>query len=675
MGIEESCSEGTAKGLWPHMKEFIHISREAILRKWLSKASAAEHAEHLPEAVLRDHIPQLLDRVADQLAMQGRGASLSDLPREHAESRLDLGFNLRSVASEIALLRRVILDCWASAAPTRSRVALEEVVCLDGVLDEVLANSISAYTAARERTLLALDRISNEHMQDDLDEFLRRLLRVILETAGAADTAKIFLVTGEDVVFMAAAGREASSPDRRGMRVGTGFAGRVAAEARPLLLHSAWNDPSVEDPGISSRGIKALYGVPLVHDGRVIGVAEMGSATAYDYSVDEQQLFRAMVGKATAAIVQATTVQREHEAQRKTLQAVARLRTMVTGAPIGFAFLDTSLRYQLVSQWLASMHGHPVEEHPGKMLREMNPHLADRLEPILQRVLGTREPAVNMEETVTIGGAPRTWLVSLYPVITDNGELIGVGKIVTDITERKEAEDLQRRTGEFRELFLSIVAHDLRNPLTAIKILSGRIARERDVPESCLNAAKRIGESANRISEMTASLMDFARGRLGGSIPLERKPCDLADILANAVEEVRTAYPQSTIQLGQTRPAPGEWDRDRLTQVFINLLVNAVCYGSGTPITVTMSVSADSVSVDVHNGGAPIPPEFLPRLFDAFRDSARARGEKSEGLGLGLYIVQQIVRAHGGSVSATSTARDGTTFRVRVPRTVSATAP
>jgi PAS domain S-box-containing protein len=657
-----------AAGSPPRLADFLTHSRDALVRTWLNEVHKQEDASKLPEPALRDRVPELLDAVAERVAAADRRShpSLADLPQLHAVERLDLGFDLRMVISEIAHLRRVILELWAKTDPPGGTELVQDIACLDGALDEVLASSVKAYADARERTLRALDRISNEPMGNDLGDFLHRLLGAILETSGAADTAKIFLVRGEDLVLGATAGIQAPDPDLRAMRIGEGFAGRIASEGRPRLLHSAWNDPTVRDPGIRSRGLRALYGVPLVHDDRVIGVAEMGSTTAFDFSRDEQQLFRAMVGKATAGIVHAAIEERERLAQQAAATALARLKTMVTGAPVGIAFLDPSLRYQLVSRWLGTVHGRSYEDDNGKTLREVLPSLADRLEPILHHVLEAREPAINVEVAFAAGEEMRTWLVSAYPVVTEQGELLGVGKVVTDITERKNAEELQRRTGEFRDLFLSIVAHDLRSPLAAIKLSSAAIARRRDVPESLRRIGSQIGAAAGRMQNMVADLMDFARGRLGGGIPVDRRPCDLADVVRGAVDEVRAAYPHATIELAWQGSFSGTWDADRLTQVFINLLLNAVHHGQGSPVRVTATGGAEEVEVEIHNGGPPIPPSLLPHIFDAFRGRDRLRSEG--GLGLGLYIVDQIIRAHGGRIAVSSTSEAGTTFRVSLPR-------
>jgi PAS domain S-box-containing protein len=621
----------------------------------------------------------VLDRIAEEVkaVRQGQFKPFNRAPQLHALQRLDLGFDLRMVTQELSLLRSSILDLWEEHAAHGwdAHHVIREIRWLDVSFDYVVANSVNAYSEARERTLVALDRISAAALDvGDADTFLPRLIRVLQETTAAADLVKIFIVEGQEVVLRAAAGLPGPQPDLERMRLGEGFLGRVAQTGEPRLLHSASDDRLMNDPGIRSRKIHALYAVPLVHEGRVIGLAEMGSRSAFDFSSDDKQLFRAMVHRATALIAQSELLRREREAQRVAARALAQLRTLIISAPIGVAFLDTNLRYQLVSQWLAEAHGLPAEAHKGRPLREVLPPLADRLEPALRRVLLTQEPVINLQETFALDkepNSPRTWLFSIYPVRTDDGELLGVGKIVVDITERKEMEDNERKTAEFRDRFMSIVGHDLRNPLNAISILAETIIRREEAEGRTVRAAVRIVSASRRMEKMIGELVDFARARLGGGIPVKREPGDLRVVLQRTVEEIQAAHPEAEIKLELSGPGEGLWDSERLVQVFTNLLVNAIHHGKQES-RVVMSMDGDGdgpVRVSVHNLGEPIPSELLPDLFSPFRRGAHDQpSDGKDSLGLGLYIVDQIVQGHGGRIEVESTREAGTTFRIILPR-------
>jgi signal transduction histidine kinase len=162
-------------------------------------------------------------------------------------------------------------------------------------------------------------------------------------------------------------------------------------------------------------------------------------------------------------------------------------------------------------------------------------------------------------------------------------------------------------------------------------------------------------------------LFDLARARLGGGIPLTLQPVDLAAIAHKTVAEVNATQPQRRIELRSDGDVHGHWDAGRLERVFANLIGNAVAHGTEEPIGVQLRGEPHEVSVSVHNGGH-VPPEVLPNLFEPFhaRKGMRPRGQ---GLGLGLYIAQQIILAHGGAIEVQSTPAEGTTFRFGLPRT------
>jgi signal transduction histidine kinase len=180
--------------------------------------------------------------------------------------------------------------------------------------------------------------------------------------------------------------------------------------------------------------------------------------------------------------------------------------------------------------------------------------------------------------------------------------------------------------------------------------------------------ATRMYSSAQRMSRMISQLSDLTRIRVGRGLPLDRKDVNVAALCASVIEELRTAHPDVTIQLTRDGDATGQWDQDRLLQVFSNLIGNAVRHaGALGPISIHVDGRHESqVAVVTRNGGV-IPPEMVPVLFEPFRGSFQ-RGRGTEGLGLGLYISQQIVLAHGGRIEAASTETEGTRFEVTLHR-------
>jgi signal transduction histidine kinase len=163
---------------------------------------------------------------------------------------------------------------------------------------------------------------------------------------------------------------------------------------------------------------------------------------------------------------------------------------------------------------------------------------------------------------------------------------------------------------------------------------------------------------------MIEHILDGTRLNLVGAISLTVERADLGEICRTVVAEIRAAYPHRTLELRAEGDTRGTWDRGRLERIVSNLLTNAVEHGDESGVVASVVGEADAVRLTVHNGGAPIPADLLPLLFDPFERGARGGG----GLGLGLYIVREIVRVHGGAVEVRSADPEGTTFAVVLPR-------
>ena len=234
---------------------------------------------------------------------------------------------------------------------------------------------------------------------------------------------------------------------------------------------------------------------------------------------------------------------------------------------------------------------------------------------------------------------------------------------------RFAAVDTLKETVRFNELFTGILGHDLRNPLAAI-ITSARLAMSRDTDDRLRKPLARILNSGDRMSRMIDQLLDLTRVRLGGGIPVAPVDLDLAALVRQVMDELDQANPSCELRLSCAGDTSGRWDPDRLSQVFSNLVANAVRHGEaehGVEVTIDGG-GADMIRVDVRNRGA-IPPRRMATLFEPMRGSAR-KPDGSGGLGLGLFITRELVRAHGGAIQVRSEAGEaaGTTFTVTLPR-------
>jgi signal transduction histidine kinase len=247
---------------------------------------------------------------------------------------------------------------------------------------------------------------------------------------------------------------------------------------------------------------------------------------------------------------------------------------------------------------------------------------------------------------------------------------------LTDVRRFNEAidealtESMDRfavQTDLFRDQFIGVLSHDLRTPLAAITVGAPLLAAPEDNPQRRSRVVARIINSAQRMERMIGDLLDLTRARLGGSIPLNRRPTDLQQMCEEALIEIRAGQPDALVRFEASGDLRGEWDADRLAQVVSNLVGNAIQHGGGTPVTLTGSEDGECVTLAVHNGGAPIPNDILPFVFEPLA-SGHANGARGS-IGLGLFIARAIVSAHGGDIRVRSSSDAGTTFTVKLPKT------
>ncbi|MDP9149335.1 MAG: PAS domain-containing sensor histidine kinase [Myxococcota bacterium] len=232
--------------------------------------------------------------------------------------------------------------------------------------------------------------------------------------------------------------------------------------------------------------------------------------------------------------------------------------------------------------------------------------------------------------------------------------------ILRDISE-------QERHARFRELFLGMVGHDLRNPLSAIITGATLLLRPGTLTPDQTRTATRIHSSGQRMVRMIDQLLDFTRTRLGSGLPMDRASVDLRKVAERIIDEMKQAQPAARIELTTRGETTGEWDGALMEQVFSNLLGNAIEHGDAEAVQLTMVGEPAALRVRLHNRGEPIPSSLVPNLFDPFRRTPKRTKGRSQGLGLGLYISQQIVQQHGGTITVSSCAEEGTTFEIVLP--------
>lgn len=230
------------------------------------------------------------------------------------------------------------------------------------------------------------------------------------------------------------------------------------------------------------------------------------------------------------------------------------------------------------------------------------------------------------------------------------------------------AKQLQDRV-DFEQQLVGIVSHDLRTPLNAIHLTVSAMGRRDGLDARTAQSVLRIQSAVHRAVHLVEDLLDFTRARLGGSIPISPRAADLHQVARQVLDQVDAAHPGRTVRVQERGDATGEWDAERLSQVVQNLVTNALKYSpESSSVQVTTRGDKEWVCLSVHNQGPPIPPEKLPGIFEPLQRMTSEVDSTGRSVGLGLYIVKQLVEAHGGTVAVTSTLKEGTTFTVRLPR-------
>ena len=223
-----------------------------------------------------------------------------------------------------------------------------------------------------------------------------------------------------------------------------------------------------------------------------------------------------------------------------------------------------------------------------------------------------------------------------------------------------------------QDLFVGIVGHDLRNPLQAVMGCLELMPRIGTLTEGQAALCRQAVTSSERIVEMLGVLVDLTRARFGAGLKIVRVPMDAAFVTQRIAQEMRAGQPLGRIKVDVSGLLTVEWDKARFGQLVSNLLGNALQYSfQGTEISVALDGTSDAnVTFSVHNLGLPIPTEKIPTLFEPFTRARFANEPSARGnLGLGLFIANDIVVAHGGTLIVTSTETGGTTFTAALPRT------
>jgi len=638
------------------LAEFLRSHRDTILEAWEAEVRKLPAAQSQPRPTLRDHMPELLDWIAErifQLREPGGEFRPDTAPVLPAVQRQGEGFDLRQVVMEYRMLRRCVLRLWRAKGVTDT---LEASAIFHEAVDEAVEAAFTRYVQAREQA--AQVRVEQSQAQLSASEAQRKRWEEIFTHLGVG----VALVRAEDDVL------EDVNPAFARMHgytreelIGQPLADTLAPESRGMLVRHA-----------------AVAQSKLHHEYESMHLRKDGSRfPGFTHVTALRDESGKVVQRAGTVldITQRRTAEFERQRLLTEIQAErSRLATVLDQLPAGVVLAEASSgRVMLANRQVERIRGRPFmqADHFAGYAKYQGFHLNGRPyapdEWPLVRSMVTGEVVQGEEIVFYRPDGQRSVLMASSAPIRDRAEHIVAGVVTfVDVTELRRAEAAARQAAEFGERLIGIVSHDLRNPLNAIHLSVTQLLHSETLSARDQRAAARAAKSVDRMKRMISELLDFTRGRLGGGIPIQRASGDLRVVVRQGVEELEAAWLERTVRL-QVEPGryEGEWDADRLVQVVSNLGSNALQYSPpDTPVTFTLQDAGESVTLQVHNAGEPIPPEALPRLFDPFRRASSAGG----GLGLGLYIVEQVVKGHGGRIEVTSTAESGTVFRVVLPR-------
>jgi PAS domain S-box-containing protein len=363
-------------------------------------------------------------------------------------------------------------------------------------------------------------------------------------------------------------------------------------------------------------------------------------------------------------------------AEEQLRQSEERFRLLVEGvADYAMFMIDPQ---GIITSWnpgAQRIKGYTPEEIIGQSFHRFYPEeevLAGKCE--LELEVALREGRFEEEGWRVRKDGSRFWAnVIITPLRDSTGKHIGFAKVTRDLTDRRNQEEERMRLAHaqealrLRDEFLSIASHELKTPLTALQLqlqsLRERLEKTEPKLSDKLDRAARSGE---RLADLIESLLDVSRIATG-RFDLNPQSFDLTDALHESLERLRESAARARCELSVTAdPAiVGTWDKLRLEQVINNLLSNALKYAAGTPIHVTLRQEGDTAVLEVCDKGPGIPEAALPRIFDRFERAAAMH--HYGGLGLGLYVVREIIKAHNGMVSVRNLPEGGACFTVRLP--------
>jgi PAS domain S-box-containing protein len=392
------------------------------------------------------------------------------------------------------------------------------------------------------------------------------------------------------------------------------------------------------------------------------------------FDMSAAQSLQGLVVVLTAAFV-SWMITRRQGLEQALATSEQRFRSVFEHAPVGIEQVAPDGRLLVVNPALCELLGYSREDLRGRTIREItHPDDRDGEERELARLAAGTADQYVLEKRYLHRDGTAIWVrVASIAVRTADGAIRYRIAVVQDIREQRQAAEVMERALHLRDEFLSIASHELRTPLTSLQLqidsLLRRSQRRQDVaplPDWALRKLSAAEQQIDRLSTLTSDLLDVSRITTG-RMPLRPEPVDVGGLIGTVAERCRGDLESARCTLTINAP-PGmvaHWDRLRVEQILTNLLTNAMKYGAGKPVTITVETADDMAAIHVIDHGIGIDAPTQQRIFDRFERGVSHRNYG--GFGVGLWIARQAATALGGTITVQSEPGHGATFTVRLP--------
>jgi PAS domain S-box-containing protein len=445
---------------------------------------------------------------------------------------------------------------------------------------------------------------------------------------------------------------------------GAGIIHRIGIERRPLQVYDLRGSATSE---LRTSPVRSLLGAPIISpDDRVLGVLLIGLLVPHRYSNAEVKKLEAYALQIAGILeTMSATGEREFELQQARDEQ-RRLERVIAAIPEAVVVVAPDHSVVATNAVAEELFCTGIDRDFSKRLLAPDGESIDEDELPIQRAMEAGEPIEGIELAIDRGGHLRPLLASAAPILDQNGKVTAVVGAFRDITTLKEA-------ARIKDEFVSVVSHELRSPLTPIRgyvqLVARELAREggHELQVKRLNS---IDGHVVRLARLVDDLLDVSRLR-AGSLEIRPLPSDLVELTRDVIQVRSIGESSDRIQLVTKHESiRGEWDPDRIQQVIDNLVGNALKYSPPTgQVTVTVDVVADRAAISVADEGPGISEVDRQNIFGAFFRTSDATSSQAPGLGLGLYICRELVRAHDGTIEVVEAPGGGAEFRVLLPMT------